>query len=85
MTQENIKQIDISQTLPATVGKEEGAMPTPTQTSDLVMLRLMVMFPPEQEEQVREILNQNHFMRIVRKLKAVGIDVDFSRVDTNEA
>lgn len=61
------------------------AQPVTEQTNNLITLRLVATFAPEQEDKVREILNQNYFMRIVRQLKAIDVDVDFSRVAADEA
>lgn len=60
-------------------GVEKDLPPDLKQVSNLITLKFIATFTPDQEEQVREILNQNFFMRIIRQLKAVGIDVTFTK------
>lgn len=58
--------------------------PAQEQPQHLIMFRLTALFTPEQEDKVREILNQNHFMKIVRQLQGIGADVKFEKVNANE-
>lgn len=63
----------------------EFAKPISDNTNNLIMFRLTALFTPEQEDKVREILNQNHFMKIVRQLQGIGADVKFEKVNQNES
>lgn len=53
----------------------EDYLPKPNATR----LSLEVVYPPEQEEAVRQILEQNHFMRIVRQLRGIGVKCEFNK------
>lgn len=50
---------------------------------DKITIRFTAMFSPEQEDQVREILNQNGFMRIKRQLESIGVKTNFEKVSSN--
>lgn len=50
---------------------------------DKITIRFTALFPPEQEDQVREILNQNGFMRIKRQLESIGVKTSFEKVSSN--
>lgn len=56
----------------------------PQKAQNLIMFRFTALFTPEHEDRVREILNQNHFMKIVRQLQGIGVDVEFSKMSANE-
>lgn len=47
--------------------------------SGMICLSLHAYYRPEQESEVRKILEQNQFMRIVRQLKGMGLQVDFRK------
>lgn len=48
---------------------------------DTIIFRLVVEYPPEKEVEVREILNKNQFMRIVRQLQGIGVEVVFGKME----
>lgn len=46
----------------------------------LMAIRFEAVFTPDKEDEVREVLNKNQFMRIVRQLKGIGVETDFEKI-----
>lgn len=63
----------------AVVVEPQSCQPEPVQ-NDMIMIRFTAIFTPEQENQVREILNQNQFMRIKRQLDSIGVITTYEKV-----
>lgn len=51
--------------------------------ANLITINFIIRFTPEQENQVREVLNQNQFMRIKRQLDSIGVKTTYEKVANN--
>lgn len=48
--------------------------------ANLITINFIIQFTPEQENQVREILNKNQFMRIKRQLDSIGVQTSYEKL-----
>lgn len=55
-------------------------MATSLVQADKMMIRFTAIFSLEQEDQVREILNQNQFMRIKRQLDSIDVHTIYEKI-----